>query len=32
MEIAHMHEKVDGIYSELTRRLERIENKITAAK
>ena len=29
MEIAHMHEKVDGIYSELTRRLERIENKIT---
>ncbi len=32
MEIAHMHEKVDSIYSELTRRLERIEGKITASK
>ena len=32
MEIAHMHEKVDGIYSELTRRLERIEGKITVSR
>ena len=28
MQIAHMHEKVDGIYSELTKRLERIEKKL----
>lgn len=32
MEIAHMHEKVDGLYSELTKRLERIEGKIPAAR
>jgi CRP/FNR family transcriptional regulator, cyclic AMP receptor protein len=31
MEIAHMHEKVDGLYSELTKRLERIERKLPAA-
>src|SRR4051794_6678668 len=29
MEIAHMHEKVDGIYSNLMKRLERIESKVT---
>jgi CRP/FNR family transcriptional regulator, cyclic AMP receptor protein len=31
MQIAHMHEKVDGIYAELTKRLERIEKKVTPA-
>jgi len=28
MQIAHMHEKVDGLYSELTKRLDRIEKKL----
>lgn len=28
MQIQHMHEKVDGLYSELTKRLDRIEKKI----
>ena len=30
MQIAHMHEKVDGLYSELTKRLERMDKKMTA--
>lgn len=29
MQIAHMHEKVDGLYSEVQKRLDRIEKKIT---
>ncbi len=31
MQIAHMHEKVDGLYSELTKRLDRIERRLGAA-
>jgi uncharacterized membrane protein len=31
MEIAHMHEKVDGIYSNLMLRLDRMEKKLTSA-
>lgn len=28
LQIAHMHEKVDGLYSELTKRLDRIEKRM----
>ena len=30
MQIAHMHEKVDGLYSEITKRLERMEKRMIA--
>jgi uncharacterized membrane protein len=31
MQIAHMHEKVDNLYAELTRRLDRIEKRMSGA-
>jgi CRP/FNR family transcriptional regulator, cyclic AMP receptor protein len=31
MQIAHMHEKVDNLYSEVQRRLDRIEKRVTGA-